>query len=108
MSSATGGIVSGGGVGAIQSTETRFREAQGSESSRGASREAESAVEETRPAARTPRAVDIHFDPPSERWYVVVKDRPNGKVIRTIPPEEMLRAIGRIKRMVGLVLDERR
>lgn len=42
----------------------------------------------------------------SDRWMAVVVDSRTGDVVRTMPPEELLDAIGRVKEMLGLVLDD--
>jgi flagellar protein FlaG len=49
---------------------------------------------------------DVHKD--SGRIFVQVIDVENDKVIREIPPEEMLEISAKIHKMVGLLIDEKR
>jgi flagellar protein FlaG len=49
---------------------------------------------------------DVHKD--SGRIFVQVIDVENDKVIREIPPEEMLEISAKIHEMVGLLIDEKR
>lgn len=48
-------------------------------------------------------AFDIHED--SGRMFVKVLDSQTDKVIRTIPPEEILNLSAKIQNVVGLILD---
>lgn len=43
----------------------------------------------------------------SERMQVLVVDTETQEVIKEIPPEKVLDVIGRIREMVGILLDER-
>lgn len=43
----------------------------------------------------------------SGRMYVEVFNTDDSSVIKTIPPQEMLDMLGRIKEMVGLLIDEK-
>lgn len=42
----------------------------------------------------------------AERMMVQVIDIPTNEVIKEIPPEEILKMVARIKRMVGMIIDE--
>jgi len=44
----------------------------------------------------------------SNRWQVQIMDLDSGKVLREIPPKEVLDVVARIQEMVGLFVDERR
>ena len=52
---------------------------------------------------------ELHFEfhEKSERMLVEIRDIRNDEVIKEIPPKEMLDMIGRIKEVVGLLLDEK-
>lgn len=52
----------------------------------------------------------IHFSKHEEsgRLWVKVIDTETKKVIREIPPEEILEIVARLEEMVGLLIDERR
>jgi len=52
----------------------------------------------------------IHFSKHEEsgRLWVKVIDTETKKVIREIPPEEILEIVARLEEMVGLLVDERR
>lgn len=50
-------------------------------------------------------SLDIVHDDASGRSAAVVRDS-EGKVIRQIPPEAVLRAVVQAKRIVGILLDE--
>ncbi|WP_018249167.1 flagellar protein FlaG [Orenia marismortui] len=43
----------------------------------------------------------------SERMMVKVMDLDKHKVIKELPPEEVLDMVGKIKEMVGLIIDEK-
>lgn len=51
---------------------------------------------------------DLSFsvDETTDRLVVKVIDRVTGEVIRQVPPETMLEALGKIHEMLGLLLDE--
>jgi len=44
----------------------------------------------------------------SNKPVVFVKDAKTGEVLRTIPPEQLLKVFARILEYIGLILDERR
>ena len=52
---------------------------------------------------------ELHFEfhEKAERMLVEIRDIRNDEVIKEIPPKEMLDMIGRIKEVVGLLLDEK-
>ncbi len=52
---------------------------------------------------------ELHFEfhDKAERMLVEIRDIRNDEVIKEIPPKEMLDMIGRIKEVVGLLLDEK-
>ncbi|MFZ5639696.1 MAG: flagellar protein FlaG [Bacillota bacterium] len=52
----------------------------------------------------------IHFSKHEEsgRMWVQVIDTETQKVVREIPPEEILEIVARLEEMVGLLIDERR
>lgn len=52
---------------------------------------------------RYSRHLQLHEE--SDRWLVVVTDRRSGRVVYTIPPEELLDIVGRIRQFVGILLD---
>lgn len=52
----------------------------------------------------------LHFDlhKESKRWLVKVIDQDSGKVLREIPPKQILDLVAKLQEMVGLLVDERR
>lgn len=56
--------------------------------------------------AQRPARLDLRYHTESDRWMVVVRDAVSGRVLATIPPEELLETIGRIRRVLGLLVDE--
>ncbi len=53
------------------------------------------------------RALQFQLHERSERWQVFVIDLPTREVVKEIPPRELLDILGKIREMVGLLLDER-
>ena len=53
--------------------------------------------------------VDLQFtvDKPTGEIMVTVKDESTGKVIREIPPQEVLNLAARLDAMVGLIFDQK-
>lgn len=75
----------------------------------GAVRDRVSGQEQAVGAREGPGQVHVYlrYHEPSQRWMVVFEDPSTGRVIDTVPPEALLDTIGRIRAMIGLLLDER-
>ena len=42
----------------------------------------------------------------TDRWYVQIIDSETNKVVKTVPPEQMLELMERIDELIGLFVDE--
>ncbi|NPA82571.1 MAG: flagellar protein FlaG [Epsilonproteobacteria bacterium] len=53
--------------------------------------------------------VDIEFslDEDGEIYYVKVKEKKSGKLIRTIPSEESMKLYKKLKEFIGIILDKK-
>nr|MBO2507830.1 hypothetical protein [Bacillota bacterium] len=49
--------------------------------------------------------LSLAYHETSGRWMAVYKDPRTGEVLKTVPPEELLDAVGRIRQVLGLFLD---
>lgn len=54
------------------------------------------------------RSLHFRLHEESKRWQVQVIDLDSGKVIREIPPTEILDLVAKIQEIVGVFVDERR
>lgn len=52
---------------------------------------------------------NLHFEfhESSERMYVAIIDRETQEVIKELPPREFLDVVGKIKEVIGLLIDEK-
>lgn len=63
------------------------------------------APERNAEAAGLNRALRFRVHEGTGRIFAQVVDRSSGEVLRTIPPEELLQVLARVREMVGLILD---
>lgn len=49
--------------------------------------------------------VSLAFHESSGRWMAVYTDAQTGRVLKTLPPEELLDAVGRVRQGLGRYLD---
>lgn len=71
-------------------------------------REMEEYLEEMNRAVQlSGRQLQFQLHERSQRWQVFVIDSPSQQVIKELPPRELLDILGKIREMVGLLLDER-
>lgn len=52
------------------------------------------------------RQLDFGVEEEGESLFVVIKESGSGQVIKQIPSEEMLELLGRIEKIIGVILDE--
>lgn len=57
------------------------------------------------PADASAPLVSLAFHEASGRWMAVYTDPSTGQVLKTLPPEELLDAVGRVRQGLGLFLD---
>ncbi len=51
--------------------------------------------------------IEFSFDKDLESLYIKVKEKSSGKVIRTIPSEELMRFYKKMKEFIGIIFDKK-
>lgn len=69
--------------------------------------EAAAAVRPAERPAQPPAVVRLRYHEASGRWMVVVQDPVTGQVTETVPPEALLEVAGRLRQVLGLLMDTR-
>ncbi len=51
--------------------------------------------------------IEFSFDRDLDSFYIKVKERSSGKIIRTIPSEELMRFYKKMKEFIGIIFDKK-